>query len=125
METMRVLVVDDEADFLHSVVKRLNLRKIQADGVESGGAALKYLSEQAADVVVLDVKMPDKSGLVVLEEIKRRHPGVEVIILTGHTAVDANIEGVNLGAFDYLIKPVRIEALLEKIKAAYAKKTGA
>jgi DNA-binding NtrC family response regulator len=126
MDEIRVLVVDDETDFLRSVVKRLNLRKIQADGVESGEAAMEYLAGRGVDVVVLDIKMPGRDGLWALDEIRKKYPGVEVIVLTGHTAVevDADRAWSRRGAFDCLIKPVRIEALIEKIRAAYEKQRG-
>ena len=122
MESFSVLVVDDEEDFLNALVKRLNLRKLQAYGVKSGEEALKHLAKNQADVVVLDVKMPGMDGLAVLREIKKSHAAVEVIMLTGHASVESGMEGIRLGAFDYLIKPVKLDELVEKIMEAYDRK---
>lgn len=118
-----VLVVDDEVDFLETFVKRLERRQIRARGVESGEAALAALREGAFDVVLLDIKMPGgMDGIVTLREIKRLQPLAEVILLTGHASVETSIEGMKLGAFDYLLKPIRFEEVLAKIQAAGARK---
>ena len=122
MQSFYVLVVDDEEDFLNSIVKRLNLRNLYAHGVKSGEAALEHMGKNHVDVVVLDIKMPSLDGLRTLEEIKIRHPSIEVIMLTGHASVESNIEGLNLGAFDYIIKPVRLNKLMDKIMEAYEHK---
>jgi two-component system OmpR family response regulator len=119
VDSFSVLVVDDEQDFLQALVARLSLRKLNALGVDNGPAALQHLEKSPVDVVVLDLKMPGMDGLQVLDEIKRRHPKVEVVILTGHGSVESGMEGVSRGAFAYLIKPVKIEELLEKIIKAY------
>ncbi len=119
MDSFSVLVVDDERDFLQALVARLSLRKLNAAGVDNGLAALEHLDKAPVDVVVLDLKMPGMDGLQVLDEIKRRDPKVEVVILTGHGSVESGMEGVSRGAFAYLIKPVKIDELLEKIVKAY------
>ena len=119
MEAMRVLIVDDEVDLLETVVKRLQKRKVDASGVQSGEDALLYLKDDRADVVVLDVKMPGKDGLEILEEIKKLYPSVEVIMLTGHASIRSGKQGMALGAFDYMMKPVGIDELLEKIRQAW------
>ncbi len=123
MKTFDVLVVDDERDFLEPLVERLKLRKLQAEGVDSAEAALTYLAGHSVDVVVLDVKMPGMDGIQALREIKARHPLVEVVLLTGHASVESGMEGLELGAFDYLIKPVKLDELLERILEAYDRKT--
>ena len=84
-KAIRVLVVDDEDDFRETVVKRLNARKLQAAGVESGTRALEVLQAQEFDVVVLDVKMPGLDGIETLRLMKQRSSSPEVIMLTGHT----------------------------------------
>ncbi|KMY67642.1 hypothetical protein AAU61_06950 [Desulfocarbo indianensis] len=119
MDSFNVLVVDDEKDFLQALVARLGLRKLNAVGVENGLAALEHLERAPVDVVVLDLKMPGMDGLEVLGEIKRRRPGVEVVILTGHGSVESGMEGVSRGAFAYLVKPVKLDELMEKIVKAY------
>jgi len=118
MSQCKVLVVDDERDFLESLVRRLQRRGLDARGVDSGMEALKLVSEDPPEVVVLDVKMPDVDGIATLKAIKDRDPKVEVILLTGHASVGSGVEGVELGAFDYLIKPVKLDDLIERIRDA-------
>jgi DNA-binding NtrC family response regulator len=120
---IRVLLVDDEEDFVHVVEKRLRKREVDTTVVTRGRDALVELEGGGVDVVVLDVRMPGMDGLETLEEIKRRHPDVEVIMLTGHASLDAALHGMELGAFDYLMKPIDIDDLLYRIEDAYEKKT--
>lgn len=122
MEGFRVLVVDDELDFLETIVKRLQRRKIDVAGVESGKAALDLLEHQHFDVVILDVRMPGMDGLETLKEMKKKRPLMEVIMLTGHASVESGMQGMQLGAFDYVMKPASISDLLEKIQQAYERK---
>jgi two-component system, OmpR family, response regulator len=122
MEKFRILIVDDEADFLETILKRLKARKIEASGVESGYKALDFLDDRDVDVVILDVKMPGMDGIETLREIKKRKPLVEVIMLTGHASVESGIQGMQLGAFDYVMKPVALDELLEKVRQAYERK---
>ncbi len=122
MKRYRVLVVDDETDFLETLVIRLNRRGYEAVGVDSGEKAIEALKQQSFDVIVLDIKMPGgMDGIETLREIKRTWPEPEVILLTGHGSIETSIEGVKLGAFDYLLKPVRIDELLEKMTLALEK----
>ena len=123
VESCRVLLVDDEVDYLATLVKRLSRRGIGASAVSSGAAALDRLREEPVDVVVLDVKMPGMDGIATLQEIKRRHPLVEVIMLTGHVDVEVAIHGMEIGAFDYLMKPTEIDELLFKIQDAHRKRS--
>ena len=116
--SIRVLVVDDEKDFLDSIVRRLELRGMTAVGVASGVAALEILDIQTFDVVVLDIKMPGMDGIEALREIKHQHAAVEVIVLTGHASQEFNRMGLDLGAFDYLVKPVKLDTVIERIQAA-------
>lgn len=122
MESFSVLLVDDEKDFVSTLVKRIERRKLDVRGANSGEEALRLLDERPADVVLLDLKMAGLSGLETLQEIKRRHPLVEVIMLTGHASMDAALEGIKLGAFDYMMKPVDMEDLLYKLEDAYKKR---
>jgi len=118
----RVLLVDDEVEFLETVTKRLERRRLSVTSAHSGEEALHCLAAASADVVVLDVKMPGLDGIETLRRIKSDHPLVEVIMLTGHASVEAAIEGMELGAFDYLMKPVEFDELLYKIQDAHKKK---
>ena len=122
MEDFRVLIVDDEPDFLETVLKRLKRRKIDAAGVSSGKEALDLLERQPFDVVILDVRMPGMDGIETLKEMKKRRPLMEVIMLTGHASVEAGMQGMQLGAFDFVMKPADIDELLEKIRQAHERK---
>ena len=120
MDYFSILVVDDEVDFLETLVKRLQKRNIDTSGVTSGEKALQALEERRFDVVILDIKMPGGiDGIETLREIKRKHPLVEVLLLTGHASIETSIEGMKLGAFDYLLKPIKLEDLLIKLGAAF------
>ena len=123
MDAFKVLFVDDEMDFLETLMKRMKRRGVDVEGVESGEEALKVLEDKQVDVVVLDVKMPGMDGIETLREIKKRYPLIEVIMLTGHANVEVAIEGMELGAFDYLMKPMAIDELSFKLKDAYKKKS--
>ncbi len=122
MSEFRVLIVDDEIDFLETLVKRLKKRKLDAVGVASGEKALDILDRERFDVVILDVRMPGLDGIETLKEIKRRTPLTEVIMLTGHASVESGMQGMQLGAFDYVIKPAGIDDLIEKLNQARERK---
>jgi len=125
MAEYRVLLVDDEEEFVSALSERLMLRGIEVDSALNGEEALARLVEKEFEVVILDVMMPGLGGLEVLRQIKTTHPNTQVILLTGHGATREGIEGMRLGAFDYLIKPVDIEEMLEKMKeAAKTARTG-
>ncbi len=122
MNEFKVLLVDDEEDFVHTLVKRLTKRKLDVRAALSGREALKAVAETSPDVVVLDVKMPDMDGIETLKQIKAIKSSIEVIMLTGHANVEVAIRGMELGAFDYLMKPIEIDELLYKLQDAYKKK---
>lgn len=123
MKECNLLIVDDEDDFRETLLKRLKKRNIPAVGAESGNRALELLESQEFDVVVLDVLMPGLDGIATLREIKKNKPLVEVVMLTGHASLESGLEGMKLGAFDYIMKPISIDELIEKIRQAYDKKT--
>jgi DNA-binding NtrC family response regulator len=118
MVEYRVLLVDDEEEFVSALSERLMLRGIEVESALSGEKALDIMVKKEFEVVILDVMMPGLGGLQVLRQIKSTYPNTQVILLTGHGATREGIEGMRLGAFDYLIKPVDIEELLEKMKEA-------
>jgi DNA-binding NtrC family response regulator len=123
MSLAKVLFVDDEVPFVETMTKRLTRRDLEIIPAYSGDEALKKLKEHAGvEVVILDVKMPGMDGVETLREIKVQFPLVEVIMLTGHATVESAIEGMKIGAFDYLMKPSEIEALVSKVTEAAAKK---
>lgn len=112
LESLRVLVVDDEEEFTSTLVERLLLRGIDAEGVTRGAHALAMLEDKAFDIVLLDVKMPGIGGLELVKRIKRDYPKTEVIILTGHGSAESAEEGIRAGALEYIMKPVNIDYLL-------------
>ncbi|HUV78355.1 MAG TPA: response regulator [Desulfobacterales bacterium] len=124
MDMFRIMVVDDEVDFLETIVNRLQKRQLNATGVTSGEEAVALLKEELFDVIILDIKMPGgMDGIETLREIKKIQPLIEVILLTGHASVETSIEGMKLGAFDYCLKPIKFEELLQKMAAAFEKKS--
>ena len=123
MKNFNVLLVDDELEFLETLVKRLTKRGLNISTAKSGEDALKIIGEKGIDVTVLDVRMPGMDGIQTLREIKKTDPLMEVIMLTGHASVEVAIEGMELGAFDYLMKPADIDELFYKLQDAFKKKT--
>ncbi len=122
MIEFNVLVVDDEDDFREVTTKRLTKRGLKVWDAAGGAKALEVIEETRIDVVLLDVKMPGMDGIETLRHIRSLKPLIEVVLLTGHASVDSGIEGMKLGAFDYLMKPIELEPLLEKLMDAYEKK---
>lgn len=119
---IKVLLVDDEKEFTELLSERLEVRGFRTRVANDGDEAISKLKEESADVVLLDVMMPGKSGIETLKEIKQLWPLVEVIMLTGHGTVETAIEGMKVGAYDYLLKPTGTEDLSEKIKNSYQRK---
>lgn len=122
MSGIKVLLVDDEEHFAMALGKRLTKRGMVVEEAHSGEEALDMLEAFEADVVVLDVKMPGMDGLTCLHKIKTQWPLMEVIMLTGHASVEVAIRGMELGAFDYLMKPMEFEELLYKLEDAFKRK---
>lgn len=123
MKKTQLLLVDDEKAFLDTITKRLEKRDLSVLSVYSGEDAVTVLEDnKAIEAVILDVKMPGMDGIQTLMKIKKVFPLVEVIMLTGHATVETAIEGMKLGAFDYLMKPCDIDLLVSKVADAAAKK---
>jgi len=120
---INILLVDDEIPFLETMTRRLTKREFITASASSGNEAIRLLEKNDdVEVVVLDVKMPVMDGLETLKIIRQRFPLVEVIMLTGHATIESAIEGMKLGAFDYLMKPCDMEELLSKVREAAMKK---
>ncbi len=122
MDDIRVLIVDDESQFVDALVERLRLRGLDAKGATSGHDALKVLCQQPYDALLLDVKMPGWGGLEVIRKVKEKWPDMRVVLLTGHGSAQDAEEGMRLGAFRYLMKPVNIEDLISILHEASAEK---
>jgi DNA-binding NtrC family response regulator len=119
MVKMRLMLVDDEERFLQTTKKLLAKKGYDALTAVSGAECLKKLEEELVHVVILDVKMPGMDGVETLRAIKQRFPLVEVIMLTGHATAESAVEGMKLGATDYLTKPTDIEDLITKAEEAF------
>lgn len=118
-----VMLVDDEVPFVETMTKRLEKRNLQIISAHDGQEALEKLDKNRnTDVVILDVKMPGLDGIETLREIKKTYPVIEVIMLTGHATVETAIEGMRLGAYDYLMKPCELEQLMFKVEEATKKR---
>ena len=118
----QILLVDDEKDFVEMLSMRLAESGERVTPAYSGQECLNKLKEDDFDVVILDIKMPGMDGIQTLRQIKQNHPLVEVIMLTGHGTTQTAVEGMKLGAFDYLLKPADFEDLEEKLEGAKKKK---
>ena len=123
MTLTNLLLVDDEKPFVETMVKRLTKRNLSVIVALNGQEALRQLEENHnIEVVILDVKMAGIDGIETLRRIKSQHPLLEVIMLTGHATVESGIEGMKLGAFDYLMKPCDLDQLVHKVKEAVESK---
>lgn len=123
MVRANVLLVDDEKDYNDALSKRLARRGFSVRSAYGASQALAILDEGGADVVILDMKLPDMDGLETLREIKVRHRHeVEVLLVTGHATLESGVLGMSLGAYDYMVKPVDFEELVGAIALAFERK---
>lgn len=116
---IHVLIADDEKEFIETLAQRLEIRDFAVTAVTSGEAAIEMTGKIDFDVIILDVLMPEIDGLEALKQIKAIKPITPVIMLTGEATVENAIQGMKLGAYDFLIKPTEADKLSDKIKAAY------
>lgn len=117
-ERIRLLLVDDEEGYVKVLAKRMTRRNMEVMTALSGSEGIQRLRKQDFDVAILDLKMEDMDGIEVLRVFKKMVPDMPVIMLTGHGTEKAAREGLEMGAFDYLMKPCDLEELVEKIRAA-------
>ncbi|MGB5158417.1 response regulator [Desulfobacterium sp. N47] len=122
MNKPKILIVDDEKAFANNIVKLLTKRGYEAAAVYDGASAVRIVDEKVFDVIILDIKMPGMDGIATLKEIKKKGIKSEVVILTGHGSIETGTEGIRLGAFDFVMKPITIDDLLGKIYQAYRRK---
>jgi DNA-binding NtrC family response regulator len=115
---MRVLIVDDEEELVETLVERLELRQFHAEGFTEAQQALDRMQDTQFDVVLIDVKMPGMSGLEMLRRIKEQWPDYRVVLLTGHGSAEHAQEGIRLGAFAYVMKPIQLPELIEVLQGA-------
>lgn len=122
MKEFKVLMVDDEEDFVQTLAERMKMRDLTPDLALSGEQALQRVQDDVPDVMVLDLKMPGIDGMEVLRRVRQAYPQVQVVILTGHGSEKDEAEARRLGAFAYLQKPVDMEKLIRTLREAYKKK---
>lgn len=120
--SIRVLLVDDEADLVEFLSHRLLKKGLTVTATTSGTAAMAAVECQRFDVVILDLKMPEMDGIEVLRRIKEKQPFLEAIMLTGHGSHESALEAGKLAAFRYLLKPYDFDELLTLIREAHARK---
>jgi len=121
MKDSKILLVDDETEFVSTLAERLNLRGFDVNVATDGESAIQIVEESQPNLIILDLKMPGLGGLEVLKQVKEINPDIKVILLTGHGSTKEGIEGMNLGASDYLMKPINIEELIPKMQEAIDK----
>jgi DNA-binding response OmpR family regulator len=124
MAICKLLLVDDEVEFVSTLAERLSMRGIEARTANNGDEALRLVKEDPPQVVILDLMMPGMSGLEALQRIKSVSPAIQVILLTGIGSTTDGTKGINMGAFDYLVKPIQIEELMQRILEALKKSPG-
>jgi DNA-binding response OmpR family regulator len=122
MKEIKLLLVDDEETFVKTLSERLQMRDLENETVYDGEQALEFVDDKEPDVMVLDLKMPGIDGMQVLRQVTRKFPNMRVIILTGHGTDRDEEESRRIGVFDYLKKPVDIDLLVSRIKAAHREK---
>jgi DNA-binding NtrC family response regulator len=123
MAPIHLLLVDDEKDFIETVAQRLNNKGFKTTVVFNSQAAIeKNTTDETIDVIIMDISMPGIDGLESLQEIKKKRPLIEIIMLTGHATIQSAIEAMKFGAFDYLRKPCELDTLITKVNAAASRK---
>jgi DNA-binding NtrC family response regulator len=122
LETLKLMLVDDEKRYLQTTAKLMKKKGIEVVTAQSGEQALDLLRTHDVHVVILDIKMPGMDGFKTLRAIKTLYPQVEVIMLTGHATMDSAIEGLQFGAFDYVMKPADIDDIVNKAYEAFEKR---
>lgn len=121
MHKIKVLLVDDEEDYVRTMAERMEMRDVGSRVALNGEEALQMVADETPDVMVLDLRMPGINGMEVLERVKNEHPNVQVIILTGHGSAQEEKEARRLGAFQYLQKPADTKQILSAIRSAWSK----
>jgi DNA-binding NtrC family response regulator len=119
---IKILLVDDEQEFVNTLAERIQLRDLGSDIALNGEEALELVKDQVPDVMVLDLRMPGIDGMEVLRRVRKEYPEVQVIILTGHGTDKDEKEARKLGAYEYFQKPVDVDKLVHTIRDAYRRK---
>ncbi len=115
----RILVVDDEENARIGLTRLLAREGFSVDSVANGFEALNYLRQQDVNLIVTDINMPEMNGITFLRELNKSFPKSNVIMITAYGGVESYIEAMNLGAFEYINKPVKIEELKSNLKKIF------
>ena len=111
----KLLLVDDEEEFVSALAERLQIRKYDVRVTTSGEAALLAISTERPDIVLLDLKMPGIDGMETLKRIKARDPSIHVFMVTGSVDAQAGAQSLKAGATYHMVKPFDIETLCANI----------
>lgn len=122
-QKIKILLIDDEEEFISTLAERLELRGFLCKTAGDGQSGIQMIVNETFNIAILDLMMPGLNGLNTLRQIKEINPDLPVILLTGHGSTKDGMEGMRIGAFDFLIKPLDIYALIDKIKLALDTKT--
>ncbi|MCK5541904.1 MAG: response regulator [Desulfobacterales bacterium] len=123
MDNINILLIDDESEFVETLAERLELRGYVSKTAGDGESGIGMLANESFDVAILDLMMPGLNGLETLKQIKAIDKTLPVILLTGHGSTRDGMEGMRIGAFDFLMKPLDIDELIGKIKLALNKQS--
>jgi len=118
-DKINLLIVDDEEQFLSSISRSLALRDFNVIAVNRGDLALESARRNPIDIALVDLKMPGMDGQATLEALKREHPWMEIVILTGHGTIESAAACTRSGAYSYLQKPCEFDRLIEALIQAY------
>ena len=121
----RVLIVDDDEVVRLSYQRSLQTARCDVEAVSNGEDALRAVAQQSFDVLLLDLRMPGMDGMAVLKAVKQTSPKSEVIVITGYPTVESAKQAVQLGAYDYLAKPVGPAEVISATNGALTQKTWA
>jgi DNA-binding response OmpR family regulator len=120
----RILVVDDEPHVCNAVARALNLMGYETQEANTGYAALQRLNDQAFDLMLLDMRMPEMDGIDVMRRAHQQYPDLLILVLTGHATLESAIAAVKSGAVDYLLKPVVIADIALAVDSALRSRVG-
>ncbi len=118
-DRINLLIVDDEEQFLSSISRSLAMRDFNVIAVNRGDMALEAARKQSIDIALVDLKMPGMGGQETLEALKKEHPWMEIVILTGHGTIESAAACTRSGAYSYLQKPCEFDRLIEALIQAY------
>ncbi len=119
---MRIAIIEDNETLANAIAYRLKDRGHAADVLYDGDEADRFLSQEGADLVVLDINLPGRSGLEILKALRQRNDGTPVILLTARSDTSDRVAGLDMGADDYLVKPFEMDELEARIRALSRRK---